>query len=212
MNSLLPFVTQETTSGGPLINDKMKLFMTSIVACSSLTSATYSSPNWALAENSTFTVASVHDFQKQNATESIRDLRRISGLTWEQISSLFDVSRRTVHLWDNGKQMTRENQEKLGNIILALTSFDTGSPVENRRILLTPTLGTLPIDLLRMGDFSKFHRATKFFSRGLTRDGEHRDRSLGPLSPEFLVGSLQDKIHTEKTKRRNLSKKRLSRV
>ena len=36
---------------------------------------------------------------------AIGELRRLSGLTWDQLARLFNLSRRSLHFWASGKPM-----------------------------------------------------------------------------------------------------------
>ena len=42
----------------------------------------------------------------QPAGAAIGELRRLSGLTWDQLARIFSVSRRSLHFWASGKPMT----------------------------------------------------------------------------------------------------------
>ena len=91
-------------------------------------------------------------------TSTIRDLRNISGLTWELLAKLFGVSRRALHLWDNGSQKNDEHEYKLGRTMKAVKSLNRGDVAENRRLLLTTINGQIPFDLLKEGQFNKLMR------------------------------------------------------
>src|SRR6185503_7037508 len=43
--------------------------------------------------------------QKAPVGPAIMEIRRLSGMTWEQLANLFEVSRRTVHFWASGKAL-----------------------------------------------------------------------------------------------------------
>ena len=49
----------------------------------------------------------------ENTRQAISELRRISGLTWEQLGELFEVSRRSVHFWASGKPLNAANEQRL---------------------------------------------------------------------------------------------------
>lgn len=67
---------------------------------------------------------------------AIAELRRRSGLTWDQLARLFNVSRRALHFWASGKPMTPSNEEHLQRVLSALRKIDRGSASANRSILL----------------------------------------------------------------------------
>ncbi|HQN10370.1 MAG TPA: helix-turn-helix domain-containing protein, partial [Thermoanaerobaculia bacterium] len=41
------------------------------------------------------------------------ELRRLTGLTWDEIARLFHVSRRSVFLWASGRPMSSDNETLL---------------------------------------------------------------------------------------------------
>lgn len=55
--------------------------------------------------------------------EMLRAIRRRTAMTWDQLGSIFVVSRRSLHNWANGQPVTAENQfkvRKLYDRVLAL--------------------------------------------------------------------------------------------
>jgi DNA-binding transcriptional regulator YiaG len=70
--------------------------------------------------------------------KSVQHLREDSGLTWEQLSRLFGVSRRAVHNWANGGRMTARHVEILTNLRLRISGLPTATPSETRDMLLAP--------------------------------------------------------------------------
>lgn len=68
--------------------------------------------------------------------ESISELRAMTSFTWEQISKLFGVSRRTVHLWAAGGNMTASHQEHLAGVLRQAKEIRSSSPAEERMQLL----------------------------------------------------------------------------
>jgi len=74
-----------------------------------------------------------------SSAELVRALRDQSGLTWDQISRLFGVSRRAVHLWVSGGRMNAANQELLSELISLISKLPGTSPSEKRASLLQPT-------------------------------------------------------------------------
>lgn len=131
-----------------------------------------------------------------HAGGAIAELRRSSGLTWDQLARLFDVSRRALHFWASGKPMTASNEEHLQRLIALVRSIDRGSASANRVALLTPIEGVLPFDLLVRRDYD---RASKLIGEsGIVRQpppklGTAAMRARMPLPPEVLVGATQDR-------------------
>lgn len=69
-------------------------------------------------------------------------IRELSGLTWAQIAHIFDVDRRSVHLWAEGAGITARNVQNLAKVATRLRSLArrTG-PTELRNRLLRPLVG-----------------------------------------------------------------------
>jgi transcriptional regulator with XRE-family HTH domain len=80
----------------------------------------------------------------------IQDLRSRSGLTWDQLASIFGVDRRSIHFWSSGRPMNAANAERLARVLAVIGRIDKGDPSVTRAWLLTPTAnGSVPLDLLR---------------------------------------------------------------
>lgn len=70
------------------------------------------------------------------SAQLIRDLRDATGFTWEQLSQLFSVSRRTVHLWAAGGRMAAANEEALVHLLGEVHSLSILDPKVRRVELL----------------------------------------------------------------------------
>lgn len=66
----------------------------------------------------------------------VRQLHARSGLSWEQVSRLFGVSRRAVHLWSAGGRMTEYHARLLERHAAVVAQHDCGDPEETKRHLL----------------------------------------------------------------------------
>lgn len=133
------------------------------------------------------------------AGAAIGELRRFSGLTWEQLARLCHVSRRALHFWASGKEMAPSNQERLQRLLSTVRFIDRGSASANRAALLSGgSDGVLPFDLLVDGEFERV--------KALLGAGGARRPKPPPLSAEAraarapqppweLLGALQDSIH-----------------
>jgi transcriptional regulator with XRE-family HTH domain len=134
---------------------------------------------------------------------SIAELRRLSGLTWDQLARLFRVSRRSLHFWASGKAMMPTNEEHLQRLVAALRKLDCGSGSTNRAMLLTPRDdGTIPFDLLAEG---RYEQVVSVIGHGQSvprmmqsQLSDEAKAARAPLPPEELVGALQDRIHRDK--------------
>ena len=132
---------------------------------------------------------------------AIAELRRLSGLTWEQLARLFGVARRSLHFWASGKPLNASNEERLRRLIAVLRQADRGNAQENRAMLFGDHDGTVPFDLLAEGQYEAF--------LALVGKGPGRRRpELPPLSratlearkpppPEELVEALHESVHRD---------------
>jgi DNA-binding transcriptional regulator YiaG len=130
---------------------------------------------------------------------AIGELRRLTGLTWEQLARIFSVSRRSLHFWASGKPMAPGNEEHLHRLLALVRKLDRGAASANRTALLEVREdGTIPFDLLVAGDYE---RVLALLGPVTTRRPAPRKLSNGARAaraarpPEELVGALQDRIH-----------------
>lgn len=140
--------------------------------------------------------ASVVPVERQGA--AIAELRRLSGLTWDQLAKLFDVSRRALHFWASGKAMTSANQEHLQRVLGFVRQIDRGSASANRAALVTVDKdGVLPLDLLRRAEYE---RAARMLGRGRARRvavpkiSNAAMAARAPRPPAELAGALEDRV------------------
>ena len=81
----------------------------------------------------------------------IAGIRRLSGLTWEELAGLFSVSRRTLHYWASGKPIAAANEQRVSRTLATLRRADRGEARLNRAALLaaSPEGDGIVLDLLR---------------------------------------------------------------
>lgn len=130
---------------------------------------------------------------------AIAELRRLSGLTWDQLARLFDVSRRSLHFWASGRTMSAGSREHLQRLLVTLRTVDRGAAHANRSALLDPREdGEILFDRLvekayervvaslGPGDARRV-RAPKLSAKAMAEQA--------PPSPETLVDALDDRVH-----------------
>jgi DNA-binding transcriptional regulator YiaG len=146
--------------------------------------------------------AEVESQTNEVTRKAIAELRRLSGLTWDQLARLFNVSRRSVHLWVSGKPMNAPNEERLHKVLALLQEVDRGSADENRRLLLTPIdSGESPLDLMAAGQFKTVRQALGSGSgRGQvvhTPLSSSAWEARLPPKPENLVDARHEPVHQD---------------
>jgi len=141
---------------------------------------------------------------RESTEAGIFELRRLSGLTWEELARLFEVSRRSVHFWASGKPMNSTNEERLGRLVAAIRKIDRGSGVATRAALLGASrTGQIPFDLLASGQYDRvldLVGAGVAMERRVARTplSAEAQQARAPRPPEELVAALQDSIHVER--------------
>ncbi|RUT03419.1 hypothetical protein DSM106972_050580 [Dulcicalothrix desertica PCC 7102] len=134
--------------------------------------------------------------------KALNELRRLSGLTWEQLAKLFNVSRRSLHFWASGQPLSHFNEENLNRLLGTIQYIDRGSASLNRSLLLKPDNNGKPLfDLLMLG---KYEEVKQILGRGnapnkpkLLPLSQEARLSRAPQKPEDLVDALQDKVELE---------------
>jgi DNA-binding transcriptional regulator YiaG len=134
--------------------------------------------------------------------KSLSELRRLSGLTWDQLAKLFNVSRRSLHFWASGQPLSRFNEEHLNRLLGTIQFIDQGSANLNRSLLLRPDGNGNPLfDLLVTGKYEEFKRivgsnnaARRPLLGSLSEDAH---TAYMPQNPADLVDALQEPIHRE---------------
>ncbi|GLQ28069.1 hypothetical protein [Sulfitobacter pacificus] len=86
----------------------------------------------------------------------VQEFKRVSGLTWAQLASTFEVSSRAAFDWASGKPVNAKNHEKLGLAVAAIRFIDRGSAEENRNLLLSEAqVGQTYLDMFRLGELEQ---------------------------------------------------------
>lgn len=134
----------------------------------------------------------------ESTAEAIMEIRRRSGLTWQELGELFDVSRRSIHHWANGKSVSAGNDRTIRRMLAAIRHLDRGSQRDTRALLLSvdQATGASPLDLLQAG---RFDDATVPFPDDRTPDPHRVPLSPAardarrPPAPTLLLGAEQDR-------------------
>ena len=136
----------------------------------------------------------------ESTAEAVMEIRRRSGLTWEELGDLFDVSRRSVHHWANGKPVSARHDRTIRRMLAALRHLDQGSRAGTRALLLSidPAMGVFALDLLKEGRFDEAMgrvagvRAPEPPRTPLSRAARDARR---PPAPALLLGAEQERPH-----------------
>jgi hypothetical protein len=137
---------------------------------------------------------------REPAPMVIAQLRRLTGLTWEQLAYLFDVSRQSVHFWASGGTMTAAHRLHLERVLDTVRFVDHGSITENRAALLEiRDDGATLLDQLAVGNYDV---VTTALGRGRQRVvtavvalSPDAKAARMPRPPEELVDASREPIH-----------------
>lgn len=126
----------------------------------------------------------------------LRKIRRISGLTWEELSIAMGVTRRTLHLWDAGQELSQKHLNHLHRVAGLLDRLDRGNPVLMRNHLLKDFEGQNALSMLKEGNYSQVESllaATPAFPKfiDLPETEARRRRPLGSPLASYRDQSVQ---------------------
>lgn len=129
---------------------------------------------------------------------AIQELRRRSGLTWEELAGLFGVSRRSVHFWASGKPMSPLHEEALSGLLHVVRYIDRGAGTATRAALTSMQVdGTSPLELLAEGRWrevmSRLGQGGGVIARPSINTVAHP--LWAPPSPDRLVDAVHDTAH-----------------
>lgn len=88
--------------------------------------------------------------------EEILEIRRLSGLSREELYGLFAVSHATLARWASGELPPADRRETVCRVLAAIRHLDEGNAAATRDRLRTPSAaGAAPFDLLRNGRYDE---------------------------------------------------------
>ena len=135
---------------------------------------------------------------RQTTAEAVLEIRRRSGLTWESLSEVFNVSRRTVHHWANGRAPSTSHELDIRRTLDAVRHIDEGNQRATRDRLLATFHGTSLFEMLadrRYADVLQQKAGPALTVSGRQRaalsDDEWARRR--PTRPDRLLESIQDR-------------------
>ncbi len=173
-----------------------------------LGSVTSTSPAWALPFDGTSAALpafapgpNAMNSHEGTAARRIGDAKRLSGLTWDELSRVMTTTRRTLHLWANGRPISSINEGRLSRLVGVLQIISRGTGRETRQALLTPLQdGLVPLDLLVLGKFNdvaqRLGRDGPVLARVASAQSTSGRALRRPPSPIALLDAAQDPIGT----------------
>ncbi len=128
--------------------------------------------------------------------EAIFEIRFRSGLTWELLGDLFNVSRRSIHHWANGMIPSAQHERDIWQVLKAIRHLDEGSSSATRTRLLATNEGTSIFDLLssrRYGEVLSQSAGAGPSVPKLNRIHSDEIEKRRPPPPVLLLGAIQER-------------------
>ena len=135
---------------------------------------------------------------RQSTAEAVLEIRSRSGLTWESLSDLLNVSRRTVHHWANGRAPSTRHEMDIRRTLDAVRHLDEGNQRATRGRLLATFDGASPFDMLADRRYAEVLQqkagvASNVSSHQRAALSEDEWARRQPTRPDRLLESIQDR-------------------
>lgn len=124
----------------------------------------------------------------------VSELKVRSGLTWAQIAQLFGVTRRAVHLWVEGGNISASHRSRLNELLAMVSQSGYNDPKSVRQWLLSAETGS---------SRTRFAALTGPYKPLVPEDGRRLADTLGtgePISAP-LGGKVKHVAQTKKSSR-----------
>lgn len=191
----------DTSAGGSMYRSGLNASFLAVLSLTTLpapaTASTYEFPRF-IERTAAGPTGQIECEPKVSTAEAIMEIRRRSGLTWEELGDLFDVSRRSVHHWANGKPVSAKHDQTIHRMLAVFRHLDRGNQFDTRAVLLTvdQTTGVSTLDLLKDGRFNEARsrvadvRTPEIHRTPLSRAALDTRR---PKAPAFYLGAEQER-------------------
>jgi len=134
----------------------------------------------------------------EDIRSSVCELRRISGLSWDELGKVLGASRSTVLSWASGRPLSAPQQVRLRRVLDVIRGGSRGFAGNTRAALVSSARGIRPFDLLAQ---QRFKEARKKLGPGspssypvLPPLSRREQRPRRPLSPGEVASALSDPV------------------
>ncbi|MEM9573061.1 MAG: helix-turn-helix transcriptional regulator [Pseudomonadota bacterium] len=111
--------------------------------------------------------------------ENVNEIRRLTGLSWNQLAHLLEVDRRSIYNWLQGGIVRDRNADRIAKLLSSIRYIDEGSIEENQEKLFDVYDGDLSIyELLHQARFDDRHMMSQFGKGRKTASWAPQDRSF----------------------------------
>lgn len=83
--------------------------------------------------------------------QELADIKRLSGLTWDQIAECLGVDRRSLHHWMKGQPVATENEKRLRGMATLVRRMPASAPADARALMMDTSSGSSMIEDLAAG-------------------------------------------------------------
>jgi DNA-binding transcriptional regulator YiaG len=132
-----------------------------------------------------------------STARSIFAIRQLANLTWDETAKVFGVSRRSVHLWANGRHPSGDQERKLNRVLGILSAHQSlGPSMLREKLMASARPGTLFFDLLcneEFGAFQELFSAENSTSQYPLTSQTFETARRSPPPPTLLLDALQDR-------------------
>ena len=128
----------------------------------------------------------------------LRILKASTGLSWNKIAELFNVSRRAVYDWLEGNTVSDQNYAKLLSVSEAIDILELSSAFQVRTFLLFHNeAGVTPFSLLKEGRYDEFQHSARGSTWAVETPKEELSGEFAFVSLVDRLTALQDTVHTD---------------
>ena len=193
MIALIMYDEWQTSAGGPMHSFEADPKLIPPVWLASETSSGYEIP-CAVERTSANPVGRIEFTPTVPISQIVLEIRRRSGLTWDELGDLFGVSRRNVHYWANGKPVSADHEWMLHQCLAVVRRLDNGEQkITRSRLFAVESAATSSIfDLLKNGSFAEATTRTKDVSIS-ERRRVPLSKPRHPPAPQFLLEAEQER-------------------
>ncbi len=141
---------------------------------------------------------------------ALSEIKRLGGLTWDQVAELFGVSRRAVHFWASGQPLAADNEAHVHQLISVLR--DARHPADALRARLLGVVdGATVLSMLRA---RRYDDARAALGRGdlpprpTLRLSPEASAARRPPPPDHFITEERDDLGAERGRTRPVRTRR----
>jgi len=107
----------------------------------------------------TLELAAADTIQEMDVPGQLAELKRLTGVSWDNLAGLLGCTRQALHRWSLGGAISGGNRDHLAKLHATVKFIDRGNAEENRALLDTAYGGMTFSELLSQGHFEDVRAA-----------------------------------------------------